>query len=181
MEVGVQRLTGQLVQRIHSNFYFFIMSITYTITEVTKEFIKVKYQDGKEITLGIKTWLSKGLIEAQIRNAYNEPDEGSVEDIPFKVGDTSTLQTLQEREKEVLNAQNNSNSVKNIPAIAMRDVSYPPVKLVLKAIIKAVLNNDKTDLETIQTKYNEVDAKYPIENDQKYTMAEFEQARLNKG
>tara|TARA_B100000963_G_C22484054_1_gene606070 strand:- start:102 stop:587 length:486 start_codon:yes stop_codon:yes gene_type:complete len=155
------------------------MSLTYTITEVTKEFIKVKYQDGKELTLGIKTWLSKGLIEAQIRQAYNEPDEGSVEDIPFKVGDTATLQTLQEREKDVINAENNNNNLKQVPAGAMRDVSYPHVKLVLNAIMKAVLNNDKTDLEAIQTKYNEVDAKYPIENDQKYTMAEFEQARLN--
>lgn len=157
------------------------MSLTYTITEVTKEYIKVKYQDGRELTLGVKTWLSKSLIEAQIRKLYNEPDEGSVEDIPFKVGDTATLKTLQESERENLEAMVNSSTEKKIPALAMRDISYLPPSLVLKALMKAVLTNDKTDLEKIQTRYNEIDAKYPIENDQKYTLAEFEQARLNKG
>tara|TARA_B100000609_G_scaffold91916_1_gene73375 strand:+ start:434 stop:919 length:486 start_codon:yes stop_codon:yes gene_type:complete len=157
------------------------MSLTYTITEVTKEYIKVKYQDGRELTLGVKTWLSKSLIESQIRKLYNEPDEGSVEDIPFKVGDTATLKTLQESERENLEAMVKSNTGKHIPALAMRDISYLPPQLVLKALMKAILTNDKTDLEKIQTRYNEIDAKYPTENDQKYTMAEFEQARLDKG
>jgi len=154
------------------------MSLTYTITEVTKEFLKVKYQDGREIKLGIKTWLSKSLIEAQIRKAYNEPDEGSVEDIPFKVGDTGTLKTYQESEKEAFNSPQNKIDRKNVPAIAMRDVTYPTLRVVADTLIKAILNNDKTDLEKLKTKYDEIDAKYPTENDEKYTQIEFNQARL---
>ena len=154
------------------------MSLTYTITEVTKEFLKVKYQDGREIKLGIKTWLSKSLIEAQIRKAYNEPDEGSVEDIPFKVGDTGTLKTYQESEKEAINSPQNKIDRKNVPAIAMRDVTYPTLRVVADTLIKAILNNDKTDLEKLKTKYDEIDAKYPTENDEKYTQIEFNQARL---
>ena len=155
------------------------MSITYTITEVAKEYIKVKYQDGKEITLGIKTWLSKNIIETQIRKAYDEPDEGSVEDIPFKVGDTGTLKTFQESGREALNARKTNTDAKTIPSIAMRDVSYPTIRVVADAVMKAILNDDKTDLEKLKAKYDEIDAKYPTENDQKWTAQEFNQARMS--
>ncbi len=179
MAVMLVKFTGQTAPLILSNYYFFIMSLTYTITEVTKESLKVKYQDGQEITLGIKTWLSKSLIEAQIRRAYNEIDEGSVEDIPFKVGDTGTLKTIQESEKEAVKAQQNkTNDAKTVPAIAMRDVTYPTLRVVADTLIKAILNDDKTDLEKLKAKYDEIDAKYPVENDSKYTGLEFNQARM---
>ena len=180
MAVMLVKFTGQTAPLILSNFYFFIMSLTYTITEVTKEFLKVKYQDGQEITLGIKTWLSKSLIEAQIRRAYNEIDEGSVEDIPFKVGDTGTLKTIQESEKEAVKAQQSrTNDGKTVPAIAMRDVSYPSLRVVADTLIKAILNDDKTDLEKLKAKYDEIDAKYPVENDEKFSSFEFNQARMS--
>ena len=179
ISVIVLNLTGQTAPLILSNFYYFVMTLTYTITEVTKEFLKVKYQDGKEVTLGIKTWLSKSLIEAQIRRAYNEQDEGSVEDIPFKVGDTATLKTIQETEKEAYKSPSKNQNMRTIPAIAMRDVTYPTLRVVAETLIKAILNDDKTDLEKLKAKYDEIDAKYPTENDQKWTAQEFNEARMS--
>ena len=73
------------------------MSITYTVTEVTKEFVKVKFQDDREVIIAVKTWVDKDWIEAYIRQAFNEVDEGSVDDIPLKVGDQNTIMTLQRR------------------------------------------------------------------------------------
>ena len=43
------------------------MSINYTVTEVTKEFIKVKYQDDREVVIPIRTWVDKDWIEANIQ------------------------------------------------------------------------------------------------------------------
>ena len=77
------------------------MAINYTVTEVTKEFIKVKYQDDREVVIPIRTWVDKEWIEANIQQRYNEVDEGSVEDVPFKVGDTGTISTIQEGEKAI--------------------------------------------------------------------------------
>ena len=61
----------------------------------------------------------------------------------------------------------------------MRDVSYPTIRVVADAVMKAILNDDKTDLEKLKAKYDEIDAKYPTENDQKWTAQEFNEARMS--
>ena len=147
------------------------MPFNYTITEVAKEFVQVKFDDDREIKIPVRTWHQKDLIEAHIRNAYNEEDKGNIEEIPFKVGDTGTLKTQQDREEEVKNSSNSLDE-KVITAISMRDASYPHIQDIQLALIKAILKNDKTDLEAIQAKFDEIDAKYPLD-DTKYSTNEY--------
>ena len=154
------------------------MPFNYTITEVAKEFVQVKFDDDRQIKIPIRTWHAKDYIEAHIRNAYNEEDKGTIEDIPFKVGDTGTLQTLQDREDELKKANNNTDQ-KVVPAIAMRNASYPYIGEIQLALMKAILKNDKTDLEAFQSKIDEIDAKYPL-NDTKYTMSEYQTLNLGR-
>ena len=54
----------------------------------------------------------------------------------------------------------------------MRDASYPHILDIQLALIKAILKNDKTDLEAIQAKFDEIDAKYPLD-DTKYSTNEY--------
>lgn len=147
------------------------MPFNYTITEVAKEFVQVKFDDDRQIKIPIRTWHHKDFVEAHIRNAYNEEDKGNIEDIPFKVGDTGTLKTQQDMEEEIKNSSNNLNQ-KVLPPQAMRDACYPHIKDVQLALIKAVLKNEKTDLEAIQAKFDEIDAKYPLD-DTKYSTNEY--------
>tara|TARA_B100000614_G_C14509255_1_gene477841 strand:- start:72 stop:551 length:480 start_codon:yes stop_codon:yes gene_type:complete len=146
------------------------MPFNYTITEVSKSFVQVKFDDDRQIKIPIRTWHHKDFVEAHIRNAYNEEDKGNIEDIPFKVGDTGTLKTQQDMEEEIKNSSNNLNQ-KVLPPQAMRDACYPHIKDVQLALIKAVLKNEKTDLEAIQAKFDEVNAKYPLD-DTKYSSSE---------
>ena len=150
------------------------MSINYTVTEVTKEFIKVKYQDDREVVIPIRTWVDKEWIEANIQQRYNEVDEGSVEDVPFKVGDTGTISTIQEGEKaikEQLIKQQELEASYTFDYKLMRRVSYPFTNDSIGALIKAVLTGDKTELEEINKVIEEVKAKYP-KDDKKYTKDE---------
>ena len=155
------------------------MPFNYTITEVAKEFVQVKFDDDRQIKIPIRTWHAKDFIEAHIRNAYNEEDKGTVEDIPFKAGDTGTLQTIQDREDEVKKARESNLDEKVVPATAMRNVSYPYIGTIQLALMKAILKNDKTDLEALQAKIDEIDAKYPLD-DTKYTMSEYQTLNLGR-
>ena len=154
------------------------MPFNYTITEIAKEFVQVKFDDDRQITIPIRTWQTKDYIEAHIRNAYNEEDKGTIEDIPFKVGDTGTLKTQQDREDELKKANNNANQ-KVIPPQAMRNAAYPQIGDIQLALMKAILKNDKTDLEALQAKIDEIDAKYPLD-DTKYTMSEYQALGLGR-
>ena len=156
------------------------MAINYTVTEVTKEFIKVKYQDDREVVIPIRTWVDKDWIEANIQQRYNEVDEGSVEDIPFKVGDTGTISTIQEGEKAFKEQQIKQQELEasyTFDYKLMRRVSYPFTNDSIGALIKAVLTGDKTELEEINKVIEEVKAKYP-KDDKKYTKDELIEQKL---
>ena len=147
------------------------MSINYTVTEVTKEFIKVKYQDDREVLILVKTWYNKDWIEATIQQKYDEIDEGSVDDIPVRVGDTGTIPTIQEseraRKEEIAKAKEKSASY-TFDYKLMRRMSYPFINDSVGALIKAVLTGDKTELESLNTIIEEIKTKYP-KDDTKYT------------
>ena len=135
------------------------MSITYTVTEVTKEFVKVKYENNREAVIPIKTWVDKDWIEAHIRQAFNEVDEGSIEDIPLKVGDKNTIMTLQEGEKlhkDARKKQIEYNESLSFDYKLIRRIGYPFINDSVGALIKAVLTGDKTELETLNVKIEEV-------------------------
>ena len=156
------------------------MAINYTVTEVTKEFIKVKYQDDREVVIPIRTWVDKDWIEANIQQRYNEVDEGSVEDVPFKVGDTGTISTIQEGEKAIKEEQKKQQELEasyTFDYKLMRRVSYPFTNDSIGALIKAVLTGDKTELEEINKVIEEVKAKYP-KDDKKYTKDELIEQKL---
>ena len=156
------------------------MAINYTVTEVTKEFIKVKYQDDREVVIPIRTWVDKDWIEANIQQRYNEVDEGNVEDIPFKVGDTGTISTIQEGEKAFKEQQIKQQELEasyTFDYKLMRRVSYPFTNDSIGALIKAVLTGDKTELEEINKVIEEVKAKYP-KDDKKYTKDELIEQKL---
>ena len=147
------------------------MSINYTVTEVTKEFIKVKYQDDREVVIPIRTWVDKDWIEANIQQRFNEVDEGSVEDVPFKVGDTGTVSTIQEGEKAFKEQQVKQQELEasyTFDYKLMRRVSYPFSNDSIGALIKAVLTGDKTELEELNKVIEEVKTKYP-KDDKRYT------------
>ena len=150
------------------------MSINYTVTEVTKEFVKVKYQDDREVTIPVRTWVNKDWIEANIQQMYNEPDEGSVDDIPLKVGDTGTIKTIQESEKEFKDNQVKQQELENSYTFdykLMRRCGYPFTNDTIGALVKAVLTGDETELEALNTVIEEIKTKYP-KDDKKYTRAE---------
>lgn len=150
------------------------MSINYTVTEVTKEFIKVKYQDDREVVIPIRTWVDKDWIEANIQQRFNEADEGSVEDVPFKVGDTGTISTIQEGEKAFKEQQVKQQELEasyTFDYKLMRRVSYPFSNDSIGALIKAVLTGDKTELEELNKVIEEVKTKYP-KDDKRYTKDE---------
>ena len=156
------------------------MSINYTVTEVTKEFVKVKYQDDREVIIPVKTWVDKDWIESNIQRLYNEVDEGSVDDIPLKVGDTGTIPTIQEIEKEAKESsikQKETQAAYTFDYKLMRRVSYPFSNDAIGALIKAVLTGDKTELEAINTVIEEVKTKYP-KDEKRYTMAEMKEQKL---
>tara|TARA_B100001094_G_scaffold316334_1_gene357412 strand:+ start:995 stop:1543 length:549 start_codon:yes stop_codon:yes gene_type:complete len=156
------------------------MSINYTVTEVTKEFVKVKYQDDREVTIPVRTWVDKDWIEANIQQIYNEVDEGSVDDIPLKVGDTGTIPTIQEGEKsakENFAKQQELDNSYTFDYKLMRRVSYPFINDSIGALMKAVLTGDKTELEAVNTIIEEVKTKYP-KDDTRYTKAEMLEQRL---
>ena len=156
------------------------MSINYTVTEVTKEFVKVKYQDDREVLIAVRTWVDKDWIESNIQRLYNEVDEGSVDDIPLKVGDTGTISTIQEIEKEAKlskEKQKETEAAYTFDYKLMRRVSYPFSNDAIGALIKAVLTGDKTELEELNKVIEEVKTKYP-KDDKKYTMAEMKEQKL---
>ena len=153
------------------------MSITYTVTEVTKEFVKVKYENGSEVVIPIKTWVDKDWIEAHICQAFNEVDEGSIEDIPLKVGDKNTIMTLQEGEKlhkDARKKQIEYNESLSFDYKLIRRIGYPFINDSVGALIKAVLTGDKTELETLNVKIEEVKNKYP-KNDTKYSVIDIQE------
>tara|TARA_B100000212_G_scaffold35571_1_gene23083 strand:+ start:500 stop:1057 length:558 start_codon:yes stop_codon:yes gene_type:complete len=157
------------------------MSINYTVTEVTKEFVKVKYQDDREVIIPVKTWVDKAWIEANIQQMYNEPDEGSVDDIPLKVGDTGTIKTIQEGEKEFKEFSAKQKELENSYTFdykLMRRMGYPFINDSIGALVKAVLTGDKTELEAINTVIEDMKTKYP-KDDKKYTKAELIEEKKN--
>lgn len=150
------------------------MSINYTVTEVTKEFVKVKYQDDREVIIPVRTWVDKDWIEANIQRLYNEVDEGSVDDIPLKVGDTGTIPTIQEGEKEVKESIKKQQELENSYTFdykLMRRCGYPFTNDTIGALVKAVLTGDKTELEALNIVIEEMKTKYP-KDDKRYTKAE---------
>jgi len=156
------------------------MSINYTVTEVTKEFVKVRYQDDREVVIPVRTWVDKDWIESNIQRLYNEIDEGSVDDIPLKVGDTGTIPTIQEVEQEAKAArlrQEETQAAYTFDYKLMRRVSYPFSNDSIGALIKAVLTGDKTELEEINRVIEEVKTKYP-KDDKRYTRAEMIEQKL---
>ena len=154
------------------------MSITYTVTEVTKEFVKVKFQDDREVIIAVKTWVDKDWIEAYIRQAFNEVDEGSVDDIPLKVGDQNTIMTVQEgeklnKEKQQQNKEYMENTWKTDYEF-MRLAAYPYINDQIGALVKAVITGDKSELESLNTIIQDVKSKYP-KDDKGYTNQEYQE------
>tara|TARA_B100000609_G_C17132528_1_gene391015 strand:- start:26 stop:565 length:540 start_codon:yes stop_codon:yes gene_type:complete len=155
------------------------MSFNYTVTEVTKHAVKVKFDDNREFIIPVRTWFDKDRIEADIRLRFDEEDLGTVDDIPLKVGETHTIETIQEQEnaykEQVQNTQNEKDNF-TFGYRYMRRLSYPFVNDTVGALVKAVLTGDKTELEALNTIIEETKTKIP-KDDKRYTNAEMVAAR----
>jgi len=157
------------------------MSIKFTIQEVHKDHLKVKFDNDIVMPVPIRTWWDKSRIEAEIRKRFNEEDLGNVDVVPFKVGDECEIETTQEQEASY--KKNAEDQLKEIAAYTfpysiIRRIEYPFFGEQLGALVKAVMTGDKTDLQVIQDEINAVKAKYP-KDDKKYTMEERQNALNN--
>ena len=155
------------------------MAINYTIKSVSKDNIIVTYENGKESNIRVSTWVDKGWIEAQIRMMYGEADEGTVDDIPFKVGDTGSIPTFQEFEVANKKAIEDSKAAYDSATFdykLIRRILYPYINDQLGALVKAVLTGDKTELEALNTVIDKVKTDYPKDS-KAYTQTELREAR----
>ena len=157
------------------------MAFNYTVEALTKEQITIKFEDERIYEIPIRTWWDKERIEAEIRMRYNEEDLGKVDDIPFKVGDTNTLKTVQELQKEF--EEENKKAIEDQKNTtygykSMRRLHYPFCNDQVAALQKAVLTGDKSELEEMQKIVDETKAKFP-KDDKKYTTEERQEAIKN--
>ena len=157
------------------------MAFNYTVEALTKNQITIKFEDERIYEIPIRTWWDKDRIEAEIRMRYNEEDLGKVDDIPFKVGETNTLKTVQELQKEfeeeVKKAKEDDEGT-TYGYKSMRRLYYPFCNDQVAALQKAVLTGDKSELEEMQKIVDETKAKFP-KNDKKYTQEERKEAIKN--
>ena len=157
------------------------MAFNYTVEALTKDQITIRFEDERVYQIPIRTWWDKERIELEIRMRYNEEDLGTVDDIPFKVGDTNTLKTVQELQKEYEeeakkakeDQQNTTYGYKS-----MRRLYYPFCNDQVAALTKAVLTGDKSELEEMQKIVDETKAKFP-KDDKKYNQEERNEAIKN--
>ena len=157
------------------------MAINYTIKSVSKDNIIVTYEDGREVNIRVSTWVNKDWIEAQIRMMYGEEDEGTVDDIPFKVGDTGSLPTFQEFEVANKKAIEDSKAAFDSATFdykLIRRILYPYINDQIGALVKAVLTGDKTELEALNTVIEKVKTDYPKDS-KAYTQAELTEVKNN--
>ena len=157
------------------------MAINYTIKSVAKNNIVVTYEGGVEVNIPVNTWVNKEWIEAQIRLRYRESDQGTVDDIPFKAGDTGSIVTFQENEDVIKKAQNDYQAAFNGATFdykLIRRILYPYINEQIGALVKAVITGDKTELEDINTKIEKVKTDYPKDS-KEYTQTELAEAKLN--
>ena len=157
------------------------MAFKYTVEALDKNQITIKFEDERIYQIPIRTWWDKERIESEIRRRYNEEDLGSIDEIPFKVGDTNTLKTVQELQKEFEEETKKANEDRESTTYgykSMRRLYYPFCNDQVAALQKAVLTGDKSDLEEMQKIVDEVKAKFP-KNDKKYTQEERNEAVKN--
>ena len=157
------------------------MTIKFTVEEVNKDHIKVKFDDNRVVPIPVRTWWDKSRIEAEIRLRFNEEDLGTVDKIPYKVGESHEIITTQEQEVEFNKAseeQQKEIASYTFPYRILRRIEYPYYGEQLGALVKAVLTGDKTELEEIEKLIQNVKNKYP-KDDKKYTMEERRQAINN--
>ena len=157
------------------------MAFNYTVEALTKDQITIKFEDERVYQIPIRTWWDKERIELEIRMRYNEEDLGTVDDIPLKVGDTNTLKTVQELQKEyeeeVKKAKEDQEGT-TYGYKSMRRLYYPFCNDQVAALTKAVLTGDKSELEEMQKIVDETKAKFP-KDDKKYNQEERKEAIKN--
>ena len=159
------------------------MTIKFTIQEVHKDHLKVKFENDIVMPVPIRTWWDKSRIEAEIRRRFNEEDLGTVDVVPFKAGDECEIQSTQEQEAAYkINVEEEAKKVAayTFPYKILRRIEYPFFGEQLGALVKAVMTGDKTDLQVIQNEIDAIKTKYP-KDDKKYTMAERDNALNNSG
>lgn len=157
------------------------MAINYTIKSVSKDNIIVTYEDGREVNIRVSTWVDKDWIEAQIRANYNEADTGTVDDIPFKAGDTGSIPTWQEANaanKKAVEDDKAANDSATFDYKLMRRLMYPYINEQIGALVKAVITGDKTELEALNTQIEKVKTDYPKDS-KAYTQAELTEVKNN--
>ena len=157
------------------------MAINYTIKSVSKDNIIVTYEDGREVNIRVSTWVDKAWIEAQLRANYNEADNGTVDDIPFKAGDTGSLPTFQEFEvanKKAIEDGKAAFDSATFDYKLIRRILYPYINDQIGALVKAVLTGDKTELEALNTAIEKVKTDYPKDS-KAYTQTELEEVKKN--
>tara|TARA_B100000427_G_scaffold313325_1_gene305581 strand:+ start:756 stop:1280 length:525 start_codon:yes stop_codon:yes gene_type:complete len=157
------------------------MTINYTIKSVAKDNIVVTYEGGVEVNIPINTWVDKSWIEAHIRMRYRESDQGTLDDIPFKAGDTGSIPTYQENEDSRKKAYEDYKTAFNSATFdykLIRRILYPYINDQIGALVKAVITGDKTELESLNTKIEKVKTDYPKDS-KAYTQTELKEARTN--
>jgi len=157
------------------------MAFNYTVEALEKNQVTVKFDDGRIYPIAIRTWWDKDRIEAEIRMRYNEEDLGTVDNVPFKVGDTNTLKTVQELQKEFEEENKKAKEDEESTTYGyktMRRLYYPFCNDQVAALQKAVLTGDKSELEEMQKIVDETKAKFP-KDDKKYTTEERKEAIKN--
>ena len=155
------------------------MPINYTIKSVAKDNIVVTYEDNREVTIPVATYVNKDWIEAQIRNRFNEADEGTVDDIAVKVGDTGSVPTFQENEASIKKSNDEHKAAFDSATFdykLIRSKLYPWQGDQLGALVKAVITGDKTELEAINTAIEKVKTDYPKDS-KAYTQTELAEIR----
>tara|TARA_Y100001972_G_C7591749_1_gene296616 strand:- start:181 stop:723 length:543 start_codon:yes stop_codon:yes gene_type:complete len=157
------------------------MAFNYTVEALDKNQITIKFEDERIYQIPIRTWWDKERIESEIRMRYNEEDLGTVDDIPFKVGDTNTIKTVQELQKEFEDETKKAKEDQESTTYgykSMRRLYYPFCNDQVAALQKAVLTGDKSELEEMQKIVDETKAKFP-KDDKKYTQEERNEAIKN--
>ena len=157
------------------------MAFNYTVEALTKDQITIKFEDERVYQIPIRTWWDKERIELEIRMRYNEEDLGTVDDIPLKVGDTNTLKTVQELQKEYEEEAKKAKEDQEGTTYgykSMRRLYYPFCNDQVAALTKAVLTGDKSELEEMQKIVDETKAKFP-KDDKKYNQEERKEAIKN--
>lgn len=157
------------------------MAFNYTVESLDKNQMTIKFEDERIYQIPIRTWWGKERIEAEIRMRYNEEDLGTVDDIPFKVGDTNTLKTVQELQKEFEEENKKAKEDQEGTTYgykSMRRLYYPFCNDQVAALTKAVLTGDKSELEEMQKIVDETKAKFP-KDDKKYNQEERKEAIKN--